>query len=84
MNIYQILSTTNDTNGNPRRLTCVYAGPGDPYESCLVEVIEHGYTGHRVPHGAFQLPGVNITPAEYHSTKRYAKTCSFCTFTTNN
>jgi hypothetical protein len=28
MKLYQILRTAHDTNGNPRRLTCVYAGPG--------------------------------------------------------
>jgi len=84
MKLYQILRTTSDTNGNPRRLTCVYAGPGDPNGGCLIEVIEHGYSGDHIPPGAFTLPSLDIPPAEYHATKRYAKTCSFCTLTDNN
>ena len=74
MKIYQIIWTANDANGNPRRLTCVYAGPGDPRESCLLEVIEHGYGGDHIPPGAFVLPGFDVVPSEYRAVKGYAKT----------
>jgi hypothetical protein len=84
MKIYQILSTTNDRNGNPRRLTVVYAGPNEEYHGHMVEVIEHGYSGDHTPEGAFQIPSVDITTKEYASTKDYAKTCSFCAYTLNN
>jgi hypothetical protein len=84
MKLYQILRTTPDVCGNPRRLTCVYAGPGDDKAGCLIEVIEHGYSGNHIPDGAFTLPSLDVPLSEYHATKRYAKICSFCTFTNNN
>jgi hypothetical protein len=65
----QNLKTTNDTNGNPRRLWAVYTADGS-----TVAMLDEGYGGRRVmldcmSHDDYrdirELPAVEITPAEY-------------------
>lgn len=63
---YQHVSTTHDTNGNPRRLYLVYNGNGD-----LTDVYEEGYRGlPKELRQMKQLSTLEITPREYKELKR--------------
>lgn len=66
---FQHLGTTNDTNGNPRRVYVVYDADG-----FVCAVYNEGYRG--IPKeikGLTQLPGFNITPGDYRECVRLAK-----------
>lgn len=74
----QRLATTNDVNGNPRRLHAVYDldNAGD-----LVALYDEGYAGARIArhdmtagesNALIVLPDWTITPAEYRDAKRDA------------
>ena len=64
---YQHLSTTNDTNGNPRRLWMIYNVNGN-----VIRVIDEGYSG-RPDTQARELMPVNISPKEYNHIKEVFK-----------
>lgn len=72
----QRLVTTNDTNGNPRRLVAVYDldNAGD-----MIALHDEGYSGPRIAlddmttaerAARIELPEWTITPGEYRSTLR--------------
>lgn len=70
--IYQILEAPNDTNGNPRRITCQYSN----IDGGILAVYEHGYRGDCLPLLGIediQLPTVNISVSEYQGFKAAAK-----------
>jgi hypothetical protein len=69
------LSTTNDTNGNPRRLY-VEVVDGD-----FGAVVDEGYEGVAVAHRAgmprtYHPVAISITPAEYRDFRRLMKETS--------
>lgn len=75
----QRLSTTHDTNGNPRRLTAVYDldNAGD-----IIALYDGGYAGERAALAGMtageraaliELPEWTITPGEYAASKREAR-----------
>lgn len=72
--IFQKLGTTNDSNGNPRRLWVLY----NKSDGNVHKVIEEGYGGRpaecdcRRP-GMVEVASVEITPREYNSWKKAAK-----------
>jgi hypothetical protein len=72
MLLVQHLVTTNDNNGNPRRLWAFY----DPTTGDLVRLVDEGYTGRaalrNVEH--VELPMLEITVGEYRSIRRYVAT----------
>lgn len=57
---YQIHAADNDSNGNPRRATVVYAPNGS-----IAAVMDHGYSGDRIPRDAVTLARVDVTPRAY-------------------
>jgi len=60
----QHLRTTNDTNGNPRRIYLLMTAEGT-----VTRAIDEGYGNPPSEYGILvQLPSVNITPAEYRRT----------------
>ena len=55
----QCLKTTNDRNGNPRRVWILYGEDGNP-----AMVRDEGYAG-RPDWGAVELSNINVSPREY-------------------
>jgi hypothetical protein len=67
--IMQHLRTTNDTNGNPRRLYVFYGRNTGDY----VGIVDEGYSGRpRAQPGIdiLELNSVDITPKQYRELKR--------------
>lgn len=63
----QHVCTTNDHNGNPRRLFQVFDVQPDGYK--LVAVMDEGYSGNdelRQRFGDVNYDEIDVTPAEYH------------------
>lgn len=85
MILYQHLKTTNDSNGNPRRLYVVYeASVSDAYANRfaeVVQVVDEGYGGtawldtyhnpRNIP--MVELPSINISVAEYREWLAFGK-----------
>lgn len=57
---YQVHAADNDSNGNPRRATVVYAPNGS-----IAAVMDHGYLGDRIPRDAVTLASVAVAPRAY-------------------
>ena len=68
--VYQVIQTTNDANGNPRRLTLVH---DVNYSYELIAVYEHGYSGDRIPMNAVILCAITVSPKEYQDQVAKAK-----------
>lgn len=73
--IVQHVKTKNDSNGNPRRLFVFYSRRNMVAKHLdMVKVIEEGYSGRPgEADKAFELPPVNVSPAEYREFVRAAK-----------
>jgi hypothetical protein len=69
--IYQIWDAGNDRNGNPRRLTMVFAV--DANNCYTVAARDHNYTGDQIPTSAATLPTVLVAPAVYREGMRSQK-----------
>lgn len=68
--VYQVLRTTNDRNGNSRRLTLTLQAEG---LGTLVSV-QANYCGNDyVPRGACTMPSVEITPGAFRTIVQQAK-----------
>jgi hypothetical protein len=66
---FQHVKTTNDTNGNPRRLYMVYAAGAE-----IIGVIEEGYGGKpQSLRNVAEIIPLHITPNEYREVKNWAK-----------
>lgn len=66
---YQHLRTTNDRNGNPRRVFCVYSEDGR-----LLDAIDEGYAGRpQWLRGLVEIPSFDILPSEYQRLMRWTK-----------
>ena len=68
--VYQVLRTTNDSNGNSRRLTLIVQAEG---LGTLVSVQANRCGNDCVPRGACTMPSVEITPGAFQSIVRQAK-----------
>lgn len=67
----QHLKTTNDTNGNPRRLWAVYRVASTGNFMVWDQVIDEGYGGKPTElRGYLELPELYITPQEYKSLRK--------------
>ncbi len=67
--MFQHLKTTNDRNGNPRRLYVVYSDKGE-----CTAIIDESYAGKpKELYHATELLEHDITPAEYKHTIEWAK-----------
>ena len=63
----QHLRTTNDINGNPRRVFVLYDENGD-----IVKTIDEGYRGFpREYRSLKQLPQIEVLPKEYRAFKNF-------------
>lgn len=60
----QRIRTTNDVNGNPRRLWIGYRSTG-----AVMSVVDEGYGGRPWPN-AIELMPVDVGPGEYRTIKR--------------
>ena len=72
--VYQRLKTSNDINGNPRRLYAVYELATESKCFKIVRVIDEGYAG--LPEdlrNMTSLPTLSIEPREYKEWRRVAK-----------
>ena len=58
--LYQVWNADNDMNGNPRRVTMVYAPDGS-----IVAAFDDNYAGDHIPPGAVTLPTVRCKIMEY-------------------
>lgn len=68
MKIAQLVRTTNDVNGNPRRLWAVYdiTETSNNLGVLPVKVIDEGYEGRPAETRAYPcLTAVHVTPAEF-------------------
>jgi hypothetical protein len=66
------LATTNDTNGNPRRLYV------EVEDGMYKTIVNEGYEGYARAHRAgmpetYLPPRIHITPAEYRTLRKLAK-----------
>jgi hypothetical protein len=67
----QHLKTTNDTNGNPRRLWAVYRLASTGNFFVWDQVFNEGYGGKPEELRRYiELPEIYITPSEYNSLRK--------------
>ena len=75
MRLCQKIGTTNDTNGNPRRLWIIYdtRKTRNHRPPWIAGVVEEGYAGAPAWLPKMELPSVEVAPKEYHDWKKIAK-----------
>ena len=65
----QHLRSTNDINGNPRRVFVLYDNNGN-----IIKTIDEGYRGFPVEgKGLKHLSSIKVIPAEYRAFKNWEK-----------
>jgi hypothetical protein len=70
VDIKQQLRTTNDTNGNPRRVWVLYRVEDERYFPEVVAVADEGYAGDPFREVRAALPSIMVTPTEYRAWRK--------------